>query len=255
MINLKTMNRFQASAAHLLVSGTVALLSAALVFLLWYPGWLSYASGVASIFLIVLGVDVVLGPLITLIVFNPKKKELKRDLLIVVLVQLAALLYGLHTVFVARPVYMVFTVDRFEVVYANDISDGNLVKVTDPAYQGLPWFGPKTVAAKLPTDGKARTDILFSALSGGADVQQMPQYYVPYAELQRTAAQRAQPLTALHALNPGKTGGVDALLKKYEARKLEVGFLPLKAKTNDLAVILDKKTGEVLEMVDLLPWK
>ena len=74
------MNRFQACATHLLASGAAALLSSALVFLLWYPGLLSYASGVISIFLMLLWVDVVLGPLITLIVFNTKKKELKRDL-------------------------------------------------------------------------------------------------------------------------------------------------------------------------------
>jgi hypothetical protein len=255
MMNLKTVNRFQASAAHLLVSGVVALLSAALVFLLWYPGLLSHASGVSSIFLMLLGVDVILGPLITLIVFNPKKKELKRDLLIVVLVQLAALLYGLQTVFIARPVYMVFSVDRFEVVYANDVSEDDLSKVNNPAYQSLPLFGPKTVAARLPTDSKERNDILFSAVVGGADVQQMPQYYVPYAELQGAAAQRVQPLTALHTLNPDKTALVDSLLAKYTAQKIEVGFVPLKAKVNDLTVVLDTKTGEVLEIVDLLPWK
>lgn len=255
MLDLKTINRFQASAAHLLLSGVVALLSAALVFVLWYPGLFSHASGVANIFLLLLGVDVVLGPLITLIVFNTKKKELQRDLMMVVLVQLAALLYGLYIVFVARPVYLVFNVDRFDVVYANQLFEDELGKASDPAYRGLPWLGPKTVGARLPTDTKARNDILFSAVGGGSDVQHMPQYYVPYVELQSAAAQRAQPLAALHAWNSGKAAVVDALLKKYAAQKIEVGFVPLKAKVNDLSVVIDTKTGAVLEMVDLQPWK
>ncbi|TAK90399.1 MAG: type IV pilin accessory protein [Burkholderiaceae bacterium] len=253
-MNLKTLNRFQASGAHLLASGGVALLSAALVFLLWYPGSLAYASGVASIFLMVLGVDVTLGPLITLIIFNPKKKELKFDLLVVALVQLAALFYGLHTVFVARPVYLVFNTDRFDVVYANDLSREDLNKA-GADNRNLSWFGPQTVAARLPDDAKARNAILFSAISGGADVQGMPQYYVPYTELQSVAAQRAQPLTALHDLNPDKTLGIDVLIKKYESQKIDAGFVPLKAKVNDLTVVLDKKTGTVLEMVDFRPWK
>lgn len=254
MTNLKNINRFQASAAHLLVSGAVALMSSALVFLLWYPGLLSYASGVTSIFLMLLGIDVTLGPVITLIVFNPKKKELKRDLLIVVLVQLTALLYGLHTVFIARPVYVVFAVDRFEVVYANDISDENLSKANNPAYQSLSWRGPKTVAARLPIDAKEREEILFSAVTGGDDVPQMPQYYIPYAEAQIAAARHAKPLTSLRNLNLDNVNAVDDLVKKYAAQNLEVSFVPLKAKTKDLAMVLNKKTGAALEMVDLRPW-
>ncbi len=255
MMNLKTMNRFQAAGTHLLFSGVVALLSAGLVFLLWYPGLLSDAGNVTNIYLLVLAVDVVLGPLITLTVFNPLKKELRRDLLIVVLVQMAALLYGLHVVFITRPVYLVFNRDLIHVVNANDISAGNLDKVSNPAYRGLPWFGPKTVAVRLPTDTQAQKEILQSMLSGRAGLQQMPQYYLPYAELQNAAAQGAQPLMELQAFNPNNVAAVEALLKKYEVQNREVGFLPVKARLKDLTVVLDKKTGAVLEMVDLQPWK
>jgi len=54
---------------------------------------------------------VCLGPLLTLAVFDPKKKELKRDLSIILLIQLSALFYGIYTVSVARPAYIVFAVD------------------------------------------------------------------------------------------------------------------------------------------------
>jgi len=60
---------------------------------------------------LVLIVDVCLGPLLTLAVFDPKKKELKRDLSIILLIQLSALFYGIYTVSVARPAYIVFAVD------------------------------------------------------------------------------------------------------------------------------------------------
>ncbi len=255
MMNIKAMNRYQASLMHLLVSGVVALLSSALVFLLWYPGLLAYASGVLGIYLMLIGVDVALGPLITLIVFNPKKKELRRDLLVVVLLQIAGLLYGLHTVYIARPVYVVFVVDRFEVVYANDVLDDYLAKARDPAYQKLPWLGPKTIAARLPTDSEERKNILFSAVAGGPDVHQMPQYYEPYEESKVTAARRAQSLTMLKTLNVDKAATVDILLAKYENLEGGVGFVPLKAKVADLTVIVDTKSGAVLETVDLMPWR
>ena len=44
--------------------------------------------------LLMIGVDVVIGPLLTLIVFDPKKKHLKFDLVVIAALQLAALAYG-----------------------------------------------------------------------------------------------------------------------------------------------------------------
>jgi F0F1-type ATP synthase assembly protein I len=132
------LNRYQAFATHLVGSVAVALCSAALVFLVWYPDKLPQATGVTNIFLMLLAIDVLVGPVVTLIVFNTAKKELKRDLLIVLLLQLGALAYGLHAVFIARPAYSVFSVDRFELVLANDLTDDKLKKVTDARYKSPP---------------------------------------------------------------------------------------------------------------------
>lgn len=71
------LNRYQAFGVHLLASAAVALISAAVVFLVWYPSPLQLATGVTGIFLMLLAVDVIVGPCITLIVFNTAKKELK----------------------------------------------------------------------------------------------------------------------------------------------------------------------------------
>jgi hypothetical protein len=68
-----------------------------LVFLVWYPNPYREISGGRELFLILVTVDVILGPLITLSIFNPVKawKVLRRDLAIVGLIQLAALGYGM----------------------------------------------------------------------------------------------------------------------------------------------------------------
>lgn len=253
-MNIQKLNRFQAFSGHLLASVCIGLISAALVFLLWYPGLLAPASGVRHIFLTLLLVDVMLGPVITLIVFNPEKKELKRDLAVVALIQFAALLYGMHAVFTARPVYLVFNVDRFDLVYANEIEEKQLAKTASREYQSLPLFGYRLVAARGPTDPKARSEMLSSALSGGGDLPQMPRYYVPYADQKMEVLKRIQPLTALKQFNKDKPSKIDALAAVYATEKKEVGFLPLKAKVNDLTVIVSRNTGEVLALVDLKPW-
>jgi len=250
------MNRFQAFGWHLLGSACIALLSAGLVFLVWYPGALAAAVGVEQIFLLVLAVDVVIGPVITLIVFNPRKIKLRRDLAIVVALQIAALLYGLNTVMVARPVYMVFNVDRFDLVYANDLPQDKLDKVQRREFSSIPLFGPQIIAARRPDDPQERKKILFSALDGGDDLPQLPQYYVPYQDMHAEVAKHMYPLEKLRALNRSASVAVDSLLEKYAQVAGGVGYLPLKgkAKDKDMAVVIDRQSARVLEIVNLKPW-
>ena len=61
-------------------------------------------------------IDIVAGPLLTLIVYNRAKPELKRDVSVVGLLQLAFLGYGLHTAWVSRPIFLVGAVDRFTLI-------------------------------------------------------------------------------------------------------------------------------------------
>lgn len=248
------LNRYQAFSGHFIGSMAVALCSAALVFLVWYPGPLAQASGVIHIFLILLAVDVVVGPCITLIVFNPAKKELKRDLLMVLLLQIAALLYGLNAVFVARPAYAVFSVDRFDLVFANDLTEAKLQKVTDPQFKTSPVFGPKTISARRPETSKERIDIAMGAVAGGDDVAQLPQFYAPYAEARGAVIKRLQPIEKLREFNKDKTAEIDTLLQKYAARQGSVGYVPMRGKVQDLTVIVARDSADVLETLALNPW-
>ena len=98
--------RLRASAIHLAISLSVATLAALLVFGWWYPYPYRELSGGRELFALVVAVDVVLGPLITLVIFNVAKtrRHLMMDFTVIGLLQVAALAYGLWTVFVARPV-------------------------------------------------------------------------------------------------------------------------------------------------------
>lgn len=113
-----------ATAIHLLLSAAVALVCAVVVFALWYPPPFDELAKGRQLFLLVVAVDVVCGPLLTLIVFNPRKPraELRRDLSVVVALQLAALTYGLVNVANARPIWLAFEGDRFRVVSVPDVN-------------------------------------------------------------------------------------------------------------------------------------
>lgn len=254
-MELKSFTRRYAFFLHLLVSLSFGMLSACLVFFLWYPGLLAYASNVTRIFLILLSVDVVLGPVITLIIFNPKKKKLKLDLVIIAFIQLMALLYGLHTLFITRPVYIAFNADRFDVVYANDIPTERLEKVTNPDFQRLPFFGPKLIASPLPNDPDLNEKLVMGVISGtGDDVQYMPEYYAPYVSQKTAVLMQIKPLNALKLHNKDKVEQLQFLMMKYQNNKIDVGYIPIKGKVNNLTMIVNRVTGEALEKSDLRPW-
>ena len=106
---------------HLGCSVLVATLLMGLVFLVWYPSPLAHAEGVTKIFLMLLAIDVALGPLLSLLVYKEGKKTLKMDLAIIVLVQILALGYGFHSIAQSRPVWIVQNAEIFQLVRANAV--------------------------------------------------------------------------------------------------------------------------------------
>jgi hypothetical protein len=101
---------------------------------------------------------------------------LVRDYLIVGSIQFFALLYGLYTVALSRPVFLVFVKDRIEVVVAADLEKGDILDAKDRSFKSLPLFGPRFVCTESPVDPKEKSDLLMSALNG-KDIQLLPKYY------------------------------------------------------------------------------
>ena len=79
-------DRARAALVHFALSLVVAAAGALLVFVVWYPTPFREISGGRELFLLVVSVDVVLGPVITLAIFDRRKPwvELRRDLVVVV---------------------------------------------------------------------------------------------------------------------------------------------------------------------------
>jgi hypothetical protein len=244
------MSRWKASGIHLLLSGLIV--GSVLVFMatMWYRWPLFEVAGGGGLTLILAGVDVTLGPLITLIIFRPGKKGLKFDLSAIALVQLAALAYGIHVVYLARPVYLVFAFDRFELVTAKDIDPADLAQVTREEFKRLPLGRPGFIAAQPPRDPKAQMQIILTALQG-KDLHLYPQHWVPYAELARAALAKAKPLGVLLQRDPET---VQRALRSAGRAPDSVKFLVLRGRSEDAAVLIDAASGAPLEIIRVYPW-
>lgn len=176
------MNRWKAAAVHLLLSllliGGIALLALHS----WFPYQLYRVAAPDKLLYLMWGIDLVAGPLLTLIVYKVGKPSLRFDLTVIALLQLAFLGYGLHTLWVSRPVFLVGLPNRMSLVFANEVEDAGLAKAA-PAWQRLSWSGPDLVGATPPKSDEQRQDLLFAALSTGIDLDKMPERYVDYAHV------------------------------------------------------------------------
>lgn len=247
--------RLQASATHLFLSAIVAVCVIAVVKLRWYPGPLDRASGVASILLLLLAVDVALGPLLTLVVYNRAKKNLRFDLACMVALQLAALAYGVHTVEAGRPHYLVFVKDRFEIVSRSDLDAEDLAKAATNPFARPNWFSPKTVAVEASSSFREREEAMLEAAAGGRDLQHFPANYRDLSTQLTSIVGASIDLSELRAFNPDRLPELDAILARYSQPGKMLRFVPLKGLTADLTVLVDGDSGVPVATVDMNPWK
>jgi hypothetical protein len=241
--------RARAASIHLLVSAAVAALAAALVFVVWYPGAFRELAGGRELFFLVTSVDVVLGPLLTFAVFNVAKgwRHLRWDLAVIGSIQAAALVYGLHTVYVVRPVAMVFEVDRFQMIIANAVVADDLAKAP-PAYRELPATGPQLLGTRTPTAGAEHNDALFEGLRGH-DISSRPMFWQPYERSRADALLRSRPLTVLLQHYPKESEQIQRRLSAMKVDATTGRFLPAIARGDWIAVL--SQTGDVLGYLPL----
>jgi hypothetical protein len=229
---------------HLLGSTVVSLLLAVLVFGVWYPYPYRDLAGGLVLFGLVAGVDLVCGPLLTLVLFNPEKRRISLlcDLGLVVFIQLAALGYGLWSVSVARPVHVVFEVDRFRLITASEIDTADLREAPENLRQ-LPWFGPTLISVRKPRDSDELLRSLDLSLAG-QEPSLRPSWWQDYSAGLPQVLQRAQPLAALVRARPEKKALLEDVMRKSALSESDLLWLPLtSARTMNWVVFLDRKNG------------
>lgn len=243
----------RASLFHLQASLVVFALAAALVLLAWYPAPYYQLSGGLYLFLLLVGVDIICGPILTLILYSPRKhrRELLADMSFIVFFQLSALLYGLHTAYVARPLFLVHEVDRFRVIASGDFGetpvDADIAKL-DASLRPRFLHGPAIVGIRAPKDSKERQEVMMESVLGGRDYAQRPDFYVSYdAAYAPKALARARPLQAFVTRYPNTADTVIEILHSRNVKMSEARFLPVLHKQDWIAVL--DSTANILGFV------
>ena len=251
-MNLALLNRWQAAAIHLALSALIAAMAFGLIIALWYPRPYFDAMGGKALLIVLVSVDVCIGPLLTLVVFNPAKKGLRRDLAIIVTVQLAALVYGAWVTFGARPVYTVFAKDHFDVVAANELENADLAQAKRE-FRSLSLTGPRIVAVRMPTDATERNAVIFAAV-GGKDLQHFPKYYLPYEDASDEVKKGAKPLNSLLKTHPDALDAIRAAAVEAGRPESLLLYVPLRARMKAMTAVLDARDMRLVTIAPIDPY-
>jgi hypothetical protein len=173
--------RLKAFGLHLGASACALSLILGTLYLGWYywPGWT--LTEVTHVVVVMVGVDVVVGPLLTFVIARASKprRELLRDISVIVVVQLCALIYGTVSLWHGRPLYYAYSETVLQLVQAYDIDaeESAAGRRLNPDFAPHWYSLPRWIWAPLPQDSSARQKIVASAISGGDDVISMPKYF------------------------------------------------------------------------------
>ena len=246
------MTKIRAAGVHLLLSAIVVSVIFAVIFFVWYPAPTFQIAGAMDIVFILIGVDLVLGPLLTLIVYKQDKKSLKFDLSVIAFIQLSALIYGSYTLYLERPYYMVFAVDRFNIVGEQDI-DKSSIRFDE--LQKKPLGDVIRVFARLP-EGQAFQEFLDSVIvNGEPDLERRPEFWEPYENGKSQIAAKIRSLDELNIETPLDAARVQRIRERHQDRYPKLGFVPVGSLKQDIGMVMDVESIEPIDVVKVNPWK
>lgn len=237
-----------ASSIHFAFSFLAIVAFLSVVWFIWFAPPYFELEGATDLLIIMIGVDVVLGPLMTMILYKKGKKGLLFDLGFVVTVQVVALLYGAITFYSERPQYIVFAVDRFEVANAS------LVEIEKIQYKELKYglfTKPIMVYAKFPTDLEERNALLFEAMTGGPDLAQRADLYHPIQGYYDEIMLKGISLQTQLKYSRSLTEQLQAILAKHHVQQQDVVFIPLQGRMKIMTLVFNQTTHEVLGILDI----
>ena len=246
------MNRSRAALIHLWPGILVLAAIACLVLFAWYPYPFTQLtdSGKYAILLIICAV--LIGPALTWLVYKQGKRGLLLDLVVIALIQLTAIGWGTGALYLQRPYFMVFALDRFDVLSLGDVE---VSSIENPQFRDKPFKGPILLFANMPSDSQGRQKLLQEVMfEGKPDIQFRPEAWSLYPERQKLGLKPSKPLLELRAARPDSTGKIDKMVNRHGGDIAKLNFVPAMMDAGHFAAILDADSGELVDMLMVDPW-
>jgi hypothetical protein len=223
-LRLSLPRRLRAAGIHLSLSGTAFAVALYLILVVWYPGFHFRVDGGWQGVRIMAAVDLVLGPMLTLIVFNPFKARrlIVFDLACIGIAQVAALAWGFYAIHSQHPVAMSWQGGAFHPVTVEPLR----VESYDPAQlASLSDAHPPMVFVAPPANDDEQTRVAMQAMVGGTAEYEDPFFFRPFKEHWPEIKAQGRTAERLHKTKPDVVdafkaagGPADAVFFDYQGR-------------------------------------
>ncbi len=238
------MSRYLASFYHLLISLAVFAVLAYVILFVWYPGFFYEIDGGWEGMRIIIAVDLVLGPLLTLVVFKAGKPGLKLDLAAIGTFQALCLIGGMYIVYTERPLAMVYYDGHFYSTSA-DTFDRYKQPVPDLTDMASPAF----VFTQLSEDPIERADYIAERYRSGSPAWIMAENYVPLAPHMDEVMADAFPVDVIR--EEDLEGEFDRWLAREGGEADDYAYFPLRARYRDGFITIKKDTREFVSLLEI----
>ena len=245
------MTKLKAFIIHLTISLGIFLVFFSLTRFVWYPAFYFSASGAWDAVFTVAVVDVVLGPLLTLVLYKRGKPGLKFDLSMIVLFQIAALVWGAWVLYTERPVLVVYDNDSF---YCVSESLAKAANANPHAFKKEGVVVPQAFLPlpKTPTEAEARSAVM-DALPADGFRPSLPAYvfgdqFEPLTKdnLSKMLENELDIARAVKRRSEHKQIW-KAFREKHNEAARTFAFLPLRCSATEHLAALDRNTGVIVD--------
>jgi len=243
--------KLKASLIHLSLSALLILILMGSVVFFLFPRLFISVTDFKEVASLIILIDLILGPLLTFVVFQPKKKTLMFDLSIIAAIQISALFYGVYALYQVHPVYVTFNVDRFTIISAKDAEPE---KAKYDEYKVSKLSAGTLAFAEIPTDNKQYNDLLLSSALGGADLDQRVEYYKPYDDNISQIIARSLDPDVIFKTKDAKIKAQE-FLSMHKRNLNSFAFIPLNSLKKGAIIVLNKETAEPVTTLNIDPWK
>lgn len=247
------MTRWKASLIHLALSAVIYVALLYLIVFLWYPQPYFAADGGWQGVQLITGVDLVLGPLLTLIVFKSGKPGLRRDLTLIGLVQTVALVWGTWLVYDQRIAMVTYADGAFYTLNSEQVLDAG---GQAPAIAAQSSSIPPYAFVRLPADRRERQDLRLQSLFSGKTMHQLGERYEllggnNLAEVLKSGVEIGKYST----VSEQNRENLERFLVRHGGAAQDYVFLPLRCRYEQLLLALRRTDGSVVDTLDINPSK
>lgn len=239
--------RWQAFSIHLGLCAALYFVLLYLILFHWYPQPYFAADGGWQGIRLITGVDLVLGPLLTLIVFKPGKPGLRRDLTMIGVLQIVAIVWGTWLVYEQRTAMVTYAYGSFYTLNPEQLQSAGdkAIQIAEQA-ETIPPYG----FIRLPENPRERTEFVLKTLVTGKLLHQLGDRYETLGK-SHMSEMLVKSLKLDRYISQNQNA-IDQFLARHGGKLEDYAFFPLVGRYEEPLLALRRSDGKILDTLDIV---